>query len=115
MSKNYQLPRRGVTNEAYHKFTFDKCFRFLFTFLGITLLTILLAIVRAIVFFAFCLMTARSLHQKMFDSVLETTMRFFDLNPIGRIMNRFTKDIGNIDDDLPLQLFSFLQVHGLCI
>ena len=46
----------------------------------------------------------------MLSSIVKAKIRFFDLNPIGRIMNRFSKDIGNIDDTLPVTLFDFLSV-----
>jgi ABC-type multidrug transport system fused ATPase/permease subunit len=46
----------------------------------------------------------------MLKSVMKAKIRFFDLNPIGRIMNRFSKDIGSLDDVLPITLFDFLQV-----
>jgi ATP-binding cassette subfamily C (CFTR/MRP) protein 4 len=41
---------------------------------------------------------------------MKAKIRFFDLNPIGRIINRFSKDIGSLDDVLPITLFDFLQV-----
>jgi hypothetical protein len=31
---------------------------------------------------------------------MSTSVRFFDLNPIGRIMNRFSKDVGQLDGKL---------------
>ena len=42
-------------------------------------------------------------------------MRFFDENPVGRIMNRFTKDLGNVDDMLPRTLLEASQtiLYGL--
>ncbi len=46
----------------------------------------------------------------MFESVVGTRMIFFDTNPIGRIINRFSNDIGNIDDLLPLTMFETIQV-----
>ena len=48
----------------------------------------------------------------MLDSIIKAKLRFFDLNPIGRIMNRFSKDIGVIDDTLPISLYDFLNVRG---
>ena len=48
----------------------------------------------------------------MLNSILKAKIRFFDLNPIGRIMNRFSKDIGNVDETLPHTLFDFLQVKA---
>ncbi len=46
----------------------------------------------------------------MLAAIMQAKIRFFDLNPIGRIINRFSKDIGNLDDALPVNLFDFLQV-----
>ena len=57
------------------------------------------------------MLTAYRMHNRMFKSVLESKIRFFDLNSIGRIMNRFSKDISNIDDALPVALFDCMQVR----
>lgn len=37
-------------------------------------------------------------------------MRFFDENPVGRIMNKFTKDMGGIDEMLPKLLLEAFQI-----
>ena len=71
---------------------------------------IVFAIIRSAVFFLFCLLTSKNLHNNMLDSVIKSKMRFFDLNPIGRIMNRFTKDMSSIDEVLPNKIFDFFQV-----
>lgn len=44
---------------------------------------------------------ARQLHNRMFVGVIKSPTSFFDANPSGRILNRFSKDIGFIDDSLP--------------
>lgn len=37
-------------------------------------------------------------------------MRFYDTNPSGRILNRFSKDIGEIDELLPKALLDAAQI-----
>lgn len=50
------------------------------------------------------------LHNKMFSNIMATTMRFFDTNPSGRILNRFSRDIGVIDEELPRMYLEAIQV-----
>ncbi|KAG1671331.1 Multidrug resistance-associated protein 4 [Nymphon striatum] len=49
----------------------------------------------------FCLRAARNLHDRMFNKLLHAPIKFFNCNPIGEILNRFTKDIGEIDEYIP--------------
>lgn len=37
-------------------------------------------------------------------------MRFFDLNPSGRILNRFSKDMGSIDEVMPRVMMEAIQI-----
>ncbi len=41
------------------------------------------------------------LHENMFQSVLSSPMYFFDTQPAGRVLNRFSKDMGSVDEQLP--------------
>ncbi|XP_059439550.1 ABC transporter C family member 2-like [Corylus avellana] len=40
---------------------------------------------------------ARRLHEAMLKAILRAPMVFFHTNPLGRIINRFAKDLGDID------------------
>ena len=44
----------------------------------------------------------RIIYDKMLDSVLHAPMSFFDTTPVGRIINRFTKDSQELDFTLPM-------------
>ncbi|KAJ0758078.1 putative ABC-type xenobiotic transporter [Helianthus annuus] len=43
---------------------------------------------------------ARKLHNAMLNSILRAPMVFFHTNPLGRIINRFSKDLGDIDRNI---------------
>lgn len=70
----------------------------------------ILAITRSILFYKLAMLSSKKLHHMVFDSVLATPMRFFDTNPSGRILNRFSKDLGSIDEALPKALLDSGQV-----
>ncbi len=46
----------------------------------------------------------------MLKHVILAPMTFFSTNPLGRIINRFSKDISNVDDQLIAGLFELLLV-----
>jgi ATP-binding cassette, subfamily C (CFTR/MRP), member 1 len=50
---------------------------------------------------------ARFTHNYLLSRVLHAPMSFFDQTPIGRIINRFSKDIEAVDSDLPATLRAF--------
>jgi hypothetical protein len=77
---------------------------------GIIGSALILNAIKLIVFYVFCLLATKALHNKMLNSVIATKIRFFDLNPIGRVINRFSKDVGIVDFILPLCLHDVLQV-----
>lgn len=43
------------------------------------------------------LYAAKKMHDAMLGSILRAPMVFFQTNPLGRIINRFAKDMGDID------------------
>ncbi|KAJ1116094.1 hypothetical protein NDU88_004313 [Pleurodeles waltl] len=80
---------------------------YLGVYAGLTFATILSGVLRSLLVFQVLVIAAQSLHNEMFHSILRAPVLFFDRNPIGRILNRFSKDIGHLDDLLP---FTFLDV-----
>ncbi|CAF0956797.1 unnamed protein product [Adineta steineri] len=76
---------------------------------GIGFIVFVLTFLRVIAMKLICLNSGRVLHNRMFRRLLRSPISFFDLNPVGRILNRFTKDIAVIDEHLPLTFFEFLE------
>ncbi len=50
------------------------------------------------------------LHNIMFQGVTRASMYFFNVNPSGRILNRFSKDMGQIDEMLPSVMIDVIQI-----
>ncbi|CAH1159389.1 unnamed protein product [Phaedon cochleariae] len=63
--------------------------------------SIILTTARSLLFYRVCTKASEGLHNKMFSNVLKAPMRFFNTNPSGRILNRFSRDIGAVDEILP--------------
>uniref|UniRef100_A0A672ZSZ0 Cystic fibrosis transmembrane conductance regulator n=1 Tax=Sphaeramia orbicularis TaxID=375764 RepID=A0A672ZSZ0_9TELE len=77
---------------------------------GLTAATIIFGFMRNLFLFNVLVRCAQALHNRMFNSILRTPVRFFDINPIGRILNRFSKDIGMLDSNMPWTFVDFIQV-----
>ncbi|KAJ3693573.1 hypothetical protein LUZ60_009053 [Juncus effusus] len=54
------------------------------------------------------LQAAKRLHDSMLNSILRAPMVFFHTNPLGRIINRFAKDLGDIDRNVAIYVNLFL-------
>ncbi|KAK7867419.1 hypothetical protein R5R35_003843 [Gryllus longicercus] len=80
----------------------------IYTSLIISLFVVTL--VRSFTFFKVCMRCSGKLHERMFSSVIKAKVSFFDSNPAGRILNRFTKDMGNTDEVLPRTILTSLQI-----
>lgn len=46
----------------------------------------------------------------MFSKIVYASMYFFNTNPSGRILNRFSKDTGAVDEILPMTALDVMQV-----
>nr|XP_020747155.1 multidrug resistance-associated protein 4-like [Odocoileus virginianus texanus] len=82
---------------------------------GLTVSAVLFGITRSLLIFYILVNSSRTLHNKMLEAILRAPVLFFNTNPIGRILNRFSKDIGHMDDLLPLIFLDFIQTFLLVI
>lgn len=67
---------------------------------------------RTFAFFSVCLRASIKLHEILFKGITEARMFFYHSNTSGRILNRFSKDIGNVDTLLPQCLLDCSSVRS---
>ena len=53
---------------------------------------------------------AESYHKKMLDKIIKSTVLFFDSNPVGQIVNRFSSDMGVLDRFIPLAIIDLTNM-----
>ena len=61
------------------------------------------------------LKSSQILHQRMMSTILKAPLLFFDTNPVGRILNRFSRDIGVLDEVLPGNFLNAVQIIAFTI
>lgn len=76
---------------------------------------ICLSVLRSFLAFSLTINASRRLHDAMTLAVLRAKVEFFDTNPLGRILNRFSSDIGSNDDQLPTSLNDTVSIGFLVV
>ncbi|RZC33451.1 multidrug resistance-associated protein, partial [Asbolus verrucosus] len=82
----------------------------IYTYSAIILGTIIFSVVHSLYFMLYFTIASINLHRISFSSIIKATMRFYNNNPSGRILNRFSKDLGYIDEYIPPVLFDVIEV-----
>lgn len=82
----------------------------IYIYSAITAATVIVTLIRSFTFFTVCMRASTRLHNNMFSAITNATMRFFNTNSSGRILNRFSKDMGAIDELLPAAMIDCLQI-----
>ncbi|XP_030375917.1 probable multidrug resistance-associated protein lethal(2)03659 [Scaptodrosophila lebanonensis] len=81
-----------------------------YIFTLITILTIAVTVARSFLFFNVAMKASTNLHNSMFRGITRAAMYFFNTNPAGRILNRFSKDMGQVDEILPAVMMDVIQI-----
>ncbi|KAK9479697.1 P-loop containing nucleoside triphosphate hydrolase protein, partial [Lipomyces japonicus] len=85
----------------------------------LTLLYLLCACSRPLLISFGSLKASKLLFNRLLVNVLRATPRFFDITPVGRIINRFSKDIQSIDETIAISvsatIYSSLSVIAVLI
>ncbi|KAG4077640.1 hypothetical protein HA402_009031 [Bradysia odoriphaga] len=93
--------------------------RLLLIYTIIMVLGTICVVCRSFSSFRMCLRISINLHDMIFRGITRAKMAFFHNNPSGRILNRFARDINNIDSLLPSimidVLHNFLQYIAIIV
>ncbi|XP_078368634.1 ATP-binding cassette sub-family C member 4-like isoform X1 [Oculina patagonica] len=87
----------------------QKSYTTLVVYGSIVTVSLLLTIISSFCFYLVALKASENLHDQMTKAVMKAPVLFFDTNPVGRILNRFSKDIGSMDALLPGQFLFATQ------
>jgi ATP-binding cassette subfamily C (CFTR/MRP) protein 4 len=98
-----------LSNWSAVPFSNQKNAFFTLVFVVLVIGTIILVLFRSFLFFYICIKSSKVSFEKMLKSVFNSPMSFFQSNPHGRTMNRFSKDINIMDETLPQTFFDLLQ------
>ncbi|XP_063977602.1 ATP-binding cassette sub-family C member 4-like [Diachasmimorpha longicaudata] len=98
----FELARRNSTgNFTDTEYPISPAYPYVYIYTGLVLSIFVIGITRSFMFYGLAIGASQKLHDRAFGALIRTGMRFFDTNPSGRILNRFSKDMGAIDELLP--------------
>ncbi|TMW67895.1 hypothetical protein Poli38472_007567 [Pythium oligandrum] len=78
----------------------------IYTLLGLS--AVLMIVIRTLVFSWSCIRASTTLFDRMTYALMHAPLRFFDANPIGRILTRYSTDVATVDMTIPQRLNRFL-------
>eukprot|EP01063_Lacrimia_lanifica_P027522 TRINITY_DN3875_c0_g1_i1.p1 TRINITY_DN3875_c0_g1~~TRINITY_DN3875_c0_g1_i1.p1 ORF type:complete len:1364 (+),score=450.81 TRINITY_DN3875_c0_g1_i1:40-4131(+) len=74
-----------------------------------------LSVARAMTWFTLAVRASTNLHNSMFMGVLYTAVAWLDVNPSGRVLNRFSKDVGQLDELLPWSFYDTMVIMAIVV
>jgi ATP-binding cassette, subfamily C (CFTR/MRP), member 4 len=83
--------------------------------IGLSATVVFLSVFRAALSLDLTVKASQRLHDRMAKALLRSKIEFFDTNPLGRILNRVSADVGSNDDLLPQTLFDFSVIAFIVI
>ena len=92
---------------------------YLGVYLGISIVICMLGTVRYFFVYLGSIRASKRLFERLTYAVLRAPLRWLDITPVGRILNRFTADFAAIDsklgNDLGFMLYELVQLVGIVI
>ncbi|KAL3283209.1 hypothetical protein HHI36_006358 [Cryptolaemus montrouzieri] len=87
----------------------------IYIYSGLTLGTIIFSLTYCLNFVIFFTRASINLHNTVVAKLIDANMKFFDSSTSGRILNRFSKDMGIVDEYIPFILYDVIAIMvALC-
>ncbi|KAH8258985.1 hypothetical protein KR038_000986, partial [Drosophila bunnanda] len=125
LNYGFVLNRNGIIQETNNTLNLDTTIQntgwslsteqkdiWLFTL--ITVLSIVTTVTASFLIFNLAKKCSIGLHSSILNAISRASMYFFNTNPPGRILNRFSKDLGQVDEMLPVVMMDVIQTF-LCL
>ena len=75
---------------------------------GFSITEAIVVLTRDGLFYFRCAIAAEHMHAGLLFGIMRSPMQFFDTNPFGRIINRFSSDVDLMDKMIPFQITDFV-------
>ncbi|OWZ10198.1 ABC transporter [Phytophthora megakarya] len=85
-------------------------------YVGLIVLATVTTLGRALFLTESCVRTSNNLHNELFRRVLAAPInRYFDITPVGRVLNRFSNDLDLLDSSLPKDFQLTMQHSSMAL
>ncbi|XP_023210595.1 multidrug resistance-associated protein 4-like, partial [Centruroides sculpturatus] len=105
MTSNTSLFKEIKNKNLYYTKHFD-----MYVYVGLICAVFLTSIPSGLLLWKFFTIASFKLHNNMFRCIIRTPIAFLDNNPVGKILNRFSKDVSIMDNVIPF--FTYLSIRG---
>ncbi|XP_021375724.1 multidrug resistance-associated protein 5-like [Mizuhopecten yessoensis] len=109
------VPAANTTSSSEMEEELEETDWYLIVYMFTTLVIAVLAVLKGVTSGTVLIKAAVTLHNNAVVRVMSAPMQFFDANPPGRLLNRFSRDVEDVDVFLPNLMDNLLQVTILII
>ncbi|XP_054166166.1 ATP-binding cassette sub-family C member 4-like [Oppia nitens] len=89
--------------------------QYIYVYTGLIVCLYVTSLLATVTFYMMCMRASIILYKRIFSTLLRAPIHVFESSPAGRILNRFAKDTGIIDEQLPSTAFDLIINLGLMI
>ncbi|KAJ3362294.1 hypothetical protein HDU91_003500 [Kappamyces sp. JEL0680] len=120
VSQNVLLSQWAAYNDrnemSLHVFVKSDVFYWLFAYGALGISSSIFLVLQVLFAWVYCgIQSARVLHITLLENVLRLPQSFFDTTPLGRILNRFSKDQYTVDEVLPRSFLGYFRTMFVVI